>query len=75
MKYLAMTLDVKLRWKAHIKMKKEELQYKFRKMYWLLGKRSDLSIPNKLLLYEQVLRTNGHMVSNYGDVRKNQILS
>ena len=55
-KHLGMTLDVKLRWKAHIKMKKEELQYKFRKMYWLLGRRSDLSIPNKLLLYKQVLR-------------------
>ena len=42
--------------KPTIKMKKEELQFKFRKMYWLLGWRSDLSIPNKLRLYKQVLR-------------------
>ena len=55
-KYLGMTLDTKLRWKVHIKKKQEELQLKFRKMYWLLGRRSELSIHNKLLLYKQVLR-------------------
>ena len=37
-KYLGMTLDTKLRWKVHIKKKQEELQLKFRKMYWLLGR-------------------------------------
>jgi hypothetical protein len=51
-----MTLDAKLRWKAHIKKKHEELQIKFRKMYWLLGRRSELSMHNKVLLYKQVLR-------------------
>lgn len=55
-KYLGMTLDAKLRWKPHIKKKQEELQIKFRKMYWLLGRRSELSMYNKLLLYKQVLR-------------------
>ncbi|CAG9827547.1 unnamed protein product [Diabrotica balteata] len=48
-----MTLDSKLRWKAHVK-KKEELKIKFRKVYWLMGKKSTLSIYNKLLLYKQV---------------------
>jgi hypothetical protein len=56
-KYLGMTLDAKLRWKAHIKKKQVELQIKFRKMYWLLGRRSELSMYNKLLLYKQVLRS------------------
>jgi hypothetical protein len=51
-----MTLDAKLRWKAHIKKKQGELQIKFRKMYRLLGHRSELSMYNKLLLYTQVLR-------------------
>jgi hypothetical protein len=36
-KYLRMTLDDKLRWKEHIKKKRDALNIKFRKMYWLLG--------------------------------------
>lgn len=55
-KYLGMTLDAKLRWKAHVKKKKEELVLKLRKMYWLMGRRSKLSIQNKLTLYNQVLK-------------------
>ena len=55
-KYLGMTLDAKLRWKVHVKKKKEEMNIKFRKMYWLLGKQSELSIHNKLILYNQILK-------------------
>jgi Reverse transcriptase (RNA-dependent DNA polymerase) len=55
-KYLGMTLDVKLSWKPHVKIKKEELKTKSRKMYWLIGKNSTLSLQNKILLYKQVLR-------------------
>jgi hypothetical protein len=51
-----MTLDTKLQWKEHIKMKHDELNTEFRKMYWLLGHNSELSIYNKLILYKQVLR-------------------
>jgi len=51
-----MTLDAKLRWKEHIKKKKEELNIKFRKIHWLLGRQSELSILNKLLLYKQILK-------------------
>jgi hypothetical protein len=36
-KYLGMNLDAKLRWKEHIKRKRDEPNIKFRKMYWLLG--------------------------------------
>jgi hypothetical protein len=51
-KYLGMTLDAKLRWKEYIKKKKkrDELNIKFRKMYWLLGRNSELSVHNKLTL-------------------------
>ena len=55
-KYLGMTLDAKLKWKEHVKKKKQELNLKFWKMYWLLGRQSQLSIHNKLLLYKQVLK-------------------
>ena len=55
-KYLGLTLDAKLRWKVHVKKKRSELNLKFRKMYWLLGRKSKLSIYNKALLYKQILR-------------------
>lgn len=55
-KYLGMTLDAKLRWKAHVKKKCEELKIKYRKMYWMLGRRSKLTVHNKLLLYKQILK-------------------
>jgi hypothetical protein len=51
-----MTLETTLRWKEHIKMKCDELDIKFRKVYWLLGRNSELSIYNKLILYKQILR-------------------
>jgi hypothetical protein len=55
-KYLGMTLDAKLRWKVHVKTKREELRIKYRQMYWLLGRRSALSLHNKLVLYTQMLK-------------------
>jgi hypothetical protein len=51
-----MTLDDKLRWKAHVKKTREELGLKYKKMYWLMGRRSALSIQNKLMLYKQILK-------------------
>jgi uncharacterized protein YeeX (DUF496 family) len=51
-----MTLDAKLLWKEHIKKKRDELNIKFRKIYWLLGRNSELSVHNKLTLYKQVIR-------------------
>lgn len=55
-KYLGINLDAKLKWKEHIKKKKEELSIKYRKMYWLIGRNSELSVQNKILLYKQVLK-------------------
>ena len=43
-----MTLDAKLRWKAHVKEKREGLGLEYKKMYWLMGRRSALSIHNTL---------------------------
>lgn len=55
-KYLGITLDAKLRWKAHVKKKREELGIKYRNMYWLIGRNSTMSLHNKLLIYKQILR-------------------
>jgi uncharacterized protein YeeX (DUF496 family) len=38
------------------KKKRDELNIKFRKMYWLLGRNSELSVHNKLILYKLVIR-------------------
>jgi len=51
-----MTMDATLRWKAHVKKKYKELGLKQKKTYFLMGRRSNLSIHNKLMLYEQILK-------------------
>lgn len=55
-KYLGMTLDARLRWKSHVKKKKQEFYLKYRSMYWLLGRCSMLPLECKILLYQQVLK-------------------
>jgi len=51
-----MMLDAKLRWKANVKKKYEELGLKYKKVYLLMGRRPALSIHNKLMVYEQILK-------------------
>lgn len=55
-KYLGMTLDTKLRWKEHVKIKKKELDLKYRDLYWLIGRNSVLTTYNKILIYNQILK-------------------
>lgn len=55
-KYLGINLDAKLKWKEHIKKKKDELNIKYRQLYWLLGRNSELSVYNKILIYKQILK-------------------
>ena len=55
-KYLGMTLDAKLLWNKHITKKKTELKFKYRQYYWLIGRISTLSIQNKLLIYNQIIK-------------------
>jgi hypothetical protein len=50
-------LDTKLRWKVHVKKKREELNLKHKKMYWLMRRRSALSIHSKLVPYKQILKS------------------
>jgi hypothetical protein len=53
-----MTLDAKLRWREHVKKKIEELniKYTYRTVKWLLGRTSQLSIQNKILVYNQIIK-------------------
>jgi hypothetical protein len=51
-----MTLDAKLRLKVHVKKNREELDLKYRSMYWIMGRQSAMSTHNKLVLYKQILK-------------------
>jgi hypothetical protein len=50
------TLDAKLHWKSHVKKKREEIGLKYKEMYWLMGRRSDVSVHNNLMLHKQILK-------------------
>lgn len=55
-KYLGMHLDSKLNWVKHITTKCKQLKIKKAQMYWLMGRKSKLSIKNKILLYKALLK-------------------
>ena len=55
-KYLAIHLDRKLTWRKHITAKRKQLDLKLRNLYWLIGRKSQLSLANKLLVYKVILK-------------------
>lgn len=55
-KYLDMHSDKRLTKRKYLVIKRYELQLKLRKLYWLTSRKSELSLQNKLLIYNTVLK-------------------
>jgi len=55
-KYLGIHLDQKLNWKEHIIRKRKQVKLKVKGLYWLIGRKSPLSLENKLFLYKTIIK-------------------
>ena len=50
--YLGLYLDKKLNWKDRVMKKRKQMDLRHKEFYWLHGRKSHLSVDNKLLLYK-----------------------
>ena len=55
-KYLGPHFDCKLNWKEHIVKKKKQTDIKAKEINWLIGRNSNISLENKLLVYKAVTK-------------------
>jgi hypothetical protein len=54
--YRGLHLDQRLTWQAHIKAKRQQLNLRVKKYYWLIGQTYQLSAENKQLFYKTILK-------------------
>jgi len=55
-KYLGIHLDQRLTWPKHRTTKRKQLDLKLRNLYRIIGRKSQLSLENKLLVYKVILK-------------------
>jgi len=53
-KYLGIHLDRRLTCHTHITTKRKQLYLKLRNLYWIIGRKSQLSLENKLIVYKVI---------------------
>jgi len=59
-KYLGLHFECKLNWKEHIIKKRKQTDLKVKEIKCLIGRKSSLSLENKLLVNKAVKKTYGH---------------
>jgi hypothetical protein len=55
-KYLEMHMDGKLNWREHIAKNGKQTDLQFKQLYWFLGRKSPLSLENKVIVYKVVIK-------------------
>jgi hypothetical protein len=50
-----MNIDRKLTWKKHTVKKRKQINITIKQLNWLLGRKSNLAIENKLLIYKTII--------------------
>jgi hypothetical protein len=53
--FFSMTIDSKLTWKQHIVKKRKQVNITIKQLNWLLGRRSNIAVENKLLIYKTII--------------------
>ena len=55
-RYLGLHLDCKLNWQEHVRAKRDLLNMQYDRFHWLIGRRSNLSLANKKLIYSSIFK-------------------